>query len=146
MKRIALLDVNVLVAIFDPDHVHHDVAHRWFEAQRTHGWATCPIVENGVVRILSNARLVNPPVSAVDALDRLAEFCEGDGHEFWPDDFSLRELRSASGHGLTHGQVTDVYLLGLAFRHGGRLATFDQSIPIAAVDGATDRHLEVIPA
>ncbi len=146
MKRVALLDVNVLIAIFDPNHVHHEAAHRWFEGQRGQGWATCPITENSVVRILSSIRLVDPPLSAVDALDRLTEFCQGVGHEFWPDDFSIRELRTTKGHRLTHQQVTDVYLLALARRHDGRLATFDRSIAVAAVGGATREHLEIIRA
>ena len=54
MKRPALLDVNVLIAIFAPHHIHHEAAHAWFAANRSSGWATCPLTENGMVRILSN--------------------------------------------------------------------------------------------
>jgi len=41
-------------------------------------------------------------------------------------------------------QFTDVYLLGLAVRHGGKLVTFDRSIPLEAVMGAGPRHLELL--
>jgi toxin-antitoxin system PIN domain toxin len=147
MRRVALLDINVLVALFDPDHVHHEAAHRWFAKERRGGWATCPISENGVVRILSNASYVDPPQAPLDAAERLQQFCESGDHEFWPDEVSIRELRPATeGFALSHKQITDVYLLALAHYHDGRLVTFDRSIPIAGVQGATSRHLEIIAA
>ena len=59
MSLASLLDVNVLVALFDPDHVHHEAAHVWFAATRGAGWATCPLTENGVVRVLSNPSLLH---------------------------------------------------------------------------------------
>ena len=59
-RRPALLDVNVLVALFDPDHVHHDLAHDWFADHRSRGWATCPITENGVIRVLANPAYGSP--------------------------------------------------------------------------------------
>lgn len=147
MSRVALLDINVLVALFDPDHVHHEAAHRWFAKERRRGWATCPISENGLVRILSNAGYADPPQAPLDTAARLKQFCESGGHEFWPDEISIRDLRPAqSGFALSHKQITDVYLLALACHHDGRLATFDRSIPLAAIEGATLRHLEVIAA
>jgi toxin-antitoxin system PIN domain toxin len=144
---VALLDVNVLVALFDPDHVHHELAHDWFEDNRSQGWATCPVTENGFVRVLS-APAYGSPVSRPAALvERLARFCASGGHEFWADTLSLRDtkvfdLSVAAGH----RQVTDVYLLGLAVSRRGCLATFDKSIPLTAVRAARRASLEVIAA
>lgn len=146
MSRVALLDINVLVALFDPDHVHHEAAHDWLEKERQHGWATCPLTENGIVRILSNAAYADPPEAPLDVATRLRQFCASGEHTFWPDDISIRDLRSTKGHILAHKQITDVYLLALARNRNGRLATFDRSVPLAAVDGATHRHIDIIPA
>ncbi|MFI5181104.1 MAG: TA system VapC family ribonuclease toxin [Thermoanaerobaculia bacterium] len=147
MKRIALLDVNVLVALFDPDHVHHEASHAWFPRNRAAGWATCPLTENGLVRILSNPAYgaTSEPPGAI--LGRLDSFCRSGGHVFWPDELSLREARLFHrASRLSHRTVTDVYLLALALHHRGRLATFDRNIPLSAVAGAEPSHLEVIPA
>ena len=145
MKPIALLDVNVLIALFDSVHTHHDLAHDWFADNQQFGWATCPLTENGLLRILgSPARrdtLVPPPLIA----DHLRRLCAHGHHAFWPDTISLRDERIfdlAFVRG--HRQVTDVYLLGLAVEHGGRLVTFDQNIQSAAVKGATRGSLEVL--
>lgn len=143
MARTALLDVNVLVALFDPDHVHHDVAHDWFAGQRAHGWATCPLTENGFVRVLSNPAYGGETLTAARAVALLRRFRESGQHVFWPDAVSLCDtaLFDAAGG---HRQLTDVYLLGLAVAMGGCLATFDRSIPRSAVVGATADALQVI--
>lgn len=147
MSRVALLDVNVLVALFDPDHVHHEAAHAWFALNRGVGWATCPLTENGVVRVLSNPAYGAEPERPGALLARLRSFCASGGHVFWLDDVTLRSARALrAGAALSHGTLTDVYLLALALAHGGRLATFDRRIPVAAVAGAEKEHLEVIPA
>lgn len=146
MSRVALLDVNVLVALFDPEHAHHEAAHQWFGAQRSQGWATCPVTENAVVRILSTAAYADPPETPAAVIVRLQQFCGSGDHEFWADDFSIRDLRSSKGHALANKQITDVYLLALAHHRNSRLATFDRSIPLDVVEGATARHLEIIPA
>ena len=147
MSRVALLDVNVLVALFDPDHVHHEAAHAWFAPSRSEGWATCPLTENGVVRILSNPAYRTEPERPGALLARLRTFCASGGHVFWPDDVTLRSGRALrAGAALSHATLTDVYLLALAVAHGGRLATFYRRIPVAAVAGAAKAHLEVIPA
>jgi uncharacterized protein len=147
VTRVALLDVNVLVALFDPDHVHHEASHAWFGTSRAHGWATCPFTENGLVRILSNASYTGVHQTPAAIRRRLVAFCESGNHDFWPDDVSLRDARLFRlPDAVNHGQVTDVYLLGLAKCHDGLLATFDRRIPLAAVAGAEQRHLEVIPA
>jgi hypothetical protein len=144
---VALLDVNVLVALFDPDHVHHEAAHSWFAAHRDAGWATCPLTENGLIRILSNPAYGGALETPAALVRRLEAFCASGGHVFWADEVSLRDSslfeRTAPA---THRQVTDVYLLGLAQRKGGRLATFDGRIPWTAVVAATRSHLEIITA
>ena len=145
--RVALLDVNVLLALFDPDHVHHDAAHEWFADHREDGWATCPLTENGLVRVLSNPAYAAVHEAPAVIVGRLASFCASGNHVFWRDEVSLRDPRVlAPAAGLTHRHVTDVYLLSLAKHRGGRLATFDRRIPLAAVVGAEPQHLEVIPA
>lgn len=146
MARIALLDVNVLVALFDPDHVHHEAAHEWFSANREDGWATCPVTENGLVRILSNVVYTGVHETAANIRRRLDTFCSSGNHSFWPDDLSLRSEHRFRLSGVSHGQITDVYLLGIATGKDGRLATFDRRIPLRAVIGADPERLEVIPA
>lgn len=144
-SRPALLDVNVLVALFDPDHVHHDTAHDWFADSREGGWATCPLTENGVVRILSNLRYSPTAESPSRIIERLTGVCASGHHVFWPDDVSLRDAsRFVTGAPISHRQVTDVYLLGLAKRNGGRLATFDRTIPLGAVPGGAADDLIII--
>ena len=147
MARVSLLDVNVLVALFDPDHVHHDLAHDWFADHVQDGWATCPVTENGFVRVVSHPRFLATPLRSAVALDQLRKFCASGHHHFWADSVSLRDaalfdLSAAGGH----RQITDVYLLGLATSMKGRLATFDRTIPLAAVKGAKTDHFAVIAA
>lgn len=146
MAPIALLDVNVLVALFDPDHVHHEAAHEWFSANRLHGWATCPLTENGLVRILSNAAYTGSHETTTAIRKRLDTFCSSGNHSFWPDQLSIRDERRFKLSGVTHGQITDVYLLALATEMGGRLATFDRRIPLSAAIRADQKQLEIIPA
>jgi toxin-antitoxin system PIN domain toxin len=143
--RVALLDVNVLVALFDPDHVHHELAHDWFADHRRHGWATCPITENGLVRVLSNPRYGGPELRPAVLMGALVRFLASGDHTFWPATLTLTDERIfdasiASGH----AQLTDVYLLGLAKTMNGCLATFDRTIPIKSVAGASASHLQVI--
>ena len=138
-----LLDVNVLIALVDPHHVHHDAAHAWFADRGRSAWATCPITENGFVRVLSQPNYPNRPGDAPAALTILRQWCATPEHRFWPDDVTLRDLVD-SGTIFTSVHVTDVYLLGLAVRNGGRLATFDRRIPISTIHGAADA-LERIP-
>jgi uncharacterized protein len=106
VTRVALLDVNVLVALFDPDHVHHEAAHDWFAANRKGGWAYSAV--HGT-----------PAMSARP----LESFCASGQHVFWPDEVSLRERQLFDwSAGVTHRQLTDVYLLGLARHKRGRYA------------------------
>jgi toxin-antitoxin system PIN domain toxin len=134
---IALLDVNVLVALLDPAHINHEDAHRWLGRNRRHGWATCPITTNGCIRILSNPAYGTVEATAAEVSGRLRSACAAVDHHFWPDSVSLTDdtlfrLSTIGGH----QKITDAYLLGLAVRNHGRLATFDRSIPLRAVQGA----------
>ena len=139
---VALLDVNVLVALFDPVHAHHETAHEWLKQNRKSGWATCPLTENGLVRVLSNPAYPGRRTTVRDAIRRLAEFRQSGDHTFWPDSASLcDEILVRPAHLLGHRQLTDVYLLALAVTNGGRVATFDRSLPLAAVEGAKTDHV-----
>jgi toxin-antitoxin system PIN domain toxin len=142
----SILDVNVVIALLDPDHAFHERAHEWWTANNKRGWASCPITENGVVRIMSN-----PGYSAKmrftpgDLITRLQTFATETNHEFWPDDVSLRDgtvFATSRIHGSR--QVTDLYLLALASKHKARLATFDRAIPLSAVPAAKAENLAVI--
>jgi uncharacterized protein len=147
VTRVALLDVNVMAALFDPDHVHHEAVHGWFAANRGSGWATCPLTENGLIRILSNPAYADAPETPAAVSRRLRVLCASGNHVFWADEVSLRDSRLfARTAPATHRQVTDAYFLGLAKLKGGRLATFDGGIPLLSVTGATNTHLEIIPA
>jgi uncharacterized protein len=140
----ALLDVNVLIALLDSDHASHDCAINWFAKHAREGWASCPITQNGCIRIMSNPAYPNPlPVQAV--IEHLAEACRQDIHEFWPDEVSLLDshvVDSTRMHGAR--QLTDIYLLALAVQHAGRLVTFDTGIPLAAVRKATTQRLLIL--
>jgi toxin-antitoxin system PIN domain toxin len=141
---VYLLDVNLLLALSDPMHLHHEAAHRWFAAHGRSAWATCPITENGFVRIASHPSYPNRPGDATAVLAILRRFCAVPEHHFWPDDMSLRDLLRPDAV-ITHAQVTDLYLLALAAHKGGKLASFDRRIVTAAVPGGA-AALEIIPA
>ncbi len=137
-----LLDVNVLLALSDPMHIHHEAAHHWFAATGRIAWATCPLTENGFVRIAAHPKYPNRPGDIATVLDILRRFCASENHQFWSDKVTLREIIIPDAI-FTHNHVTDIYLLGLAVRYGGKLATLDQSIPVTVIkDGA--RALELI--
>jgi uncharacterized protein len=129
-----LLDVNMLLALSDPMHIHHDTAHHWFSSRGHAAWATCPITENGFVRIASHPNYPNRPGDAPVVLSILRQFCTAEGHQFWAEDVSLRDILHPSAL-LIHSQVTDVFLLALAVHKRGKLATLDQRISTLAVPG-----------
>ncbi len=131
-----LLDVNVLVALIDPAHVQHDRAHDWFAATGRQAWATCPLTENGVLRVVGHARYPNSPGTPAAVAELIAILRALGGHEFWPDDVSLFNAQLVdTARLLDSGQVTDTYLLALARAHGGKLATFDRHLVTDAVTG-----------
>lgn len=140
----ALLDVNVLIALLDAGHIHHEMAMSWLEDEIGHGWASCPITQNGCVRVMSQPSYpATLPASQV--AERLAEASASADHAFWPADVNLLgdgavEWRRMLGH----RQVTDAYLLALAVRHGGRLVTLDRRIDPDVVRGARPEQLVVL--
>jgi uncharacterized protein len=145
MSQVGLLDVNVLIALFDPDHVHHEVAHDWFGDNRVSGWATCPLTENGFLRVLSNPARGGEITRVPDLVARLQKFCASRYHQFWPDAISIHDERLFDASLIRgHKQLPDVYLLGLAVKRGGRLVTFDRNVPLGAVRGARHETLEVV--
>jgi uncharacterized protein len=142
---IALLDVNVLVALFDAAHLHHEAAHAWFGRSRSRQWATCPLTENGLVRVLSNPSYRGSSTTIDDAAARLHKFCSESRHVFWPDSTTIRDRGLFRwNHVQGHRQIPDVYLLALAVANEGLLATFDSGISLATVQGAAARNLEVL--
>lgn len=145
-NRGFLLDVNVLVALFDEAHVHHGAAHAWFKRTGAGGWRTCPITENGLLRILSHPAYPNSPLPISDLSERLEELkAASKCHAFWSDDYSLSEW--LAGQKLTVGsaQSTDAYLLKLCHRKSGVLATFDHRIRPALIGEPSREMLEYIP-
>ncbi|MDZ7589704.1 MAG: TA system VapC family ribonuclease toxin [Rubrivivax sp.] len=140
----ALLDVNVLIALLDPDHVHHRSATRWLVQNLHSGWASCPLTQNGCIRIMSQPAYPNgaPPGRIAS---RLREAMHTPAHEFWPDD--LDGVASTALDWtviLSSRQLTDAYLLALAVRRGGRFVTLDRGVPLAAVEGAQPQSLVVL--
>lgn len=142
--RRALLDVNVLLALLDADHVDHERAHDWLDAEIAGGWASCAITENGFVRVLAQPRYPSP-VTPAEAIELLARACAGEDHAFWPCDVSVLDARIVD-RSRVHGsrQVTDAYLLALAVANDGRFVTFDRSLSLASVPGAGEHHLTVL--
>ncbi len=142
--RRALLDVNVLLALLDGDHVDHERALDWLDADIEGGWASCAITQNGFVRVISQPRYPSP-ISPSVAIELLERACNTRYHAFWPCDASLLDPGMVDRSRL-HGprQVTDAYLLALAAKHDGRLVSFDRSLPLQSVPGATREHLAIL--
>ena len=136
MTGPALLDVSLLIALFDPTHVHHDAAHEWFADNRARGWATCAFTENAFIRILSRPREGRPSERPGVLATHLRSFCGASDHVFFADEVSLLDAARFDLSAAPHRQLTDIYLAGLAHANGGVLATFDRSIPVSAAIGA----------
>ena len=140
----ALLDVNVLVALLDAAHVHHGAASSWLDRNLERGWASCPITQNGCLRVLSSENYPrSQPVAAVAA--RLREATATRFHEFWTDDFSVLDTTRLDHDWLLRTrQVDDGYLLAMAVRREGVFVTLDRGIDLNLVRGAQSRHVLVI--
>ena len=131
-----LLDVNVLIALVDPGHVQHEQAHTWFSRVGHKSFATCPLTENGLVRIVGHPKYPNSPGPPSTVVQSLVTIRGLPGHTFWPDQISLADdAFVASALLSSHARVTDSYLLALAHANGGRLATLDQKLATEAVPG-----------
>ncbi len=144
MSRVALLDVNVLIALLDADHVHHASAEEWLADNLEHGWATCAITQMGAARIMSNPRYP-ADLSARAALGWVRAAVATPHHTMWPCDIAPTDDTCLdSTHVLRHTQITDAYLLALAVRHQGRLVTFDRGISVSTATGAEPDQLLVL--
>lgn len=141
----ALLDVNVLIALLDAGHTHHAAATRWLSEHLDAGWASCPLTQNGCIRILSQTTYPNR-APAAEVAARLAEATSHPAHHFWPDAVSLLTPGLMEWNNLlTSRHVTDAYLLALAVKNRGSFVTLDKGIPLSAVQGAQVKHLVVLP-
>lgn len=131
-----LLDVNVLIALVDPAHVQHEAAHKWFADVGSAGFATCPITENGLLRIVGHPKYPNSPGAPGAVASLLHALRSLPGHKFWTDRISIADERYIDATRLSHhAQVTDCYLLALARAHNGRLASMDRRLMVDAVVG-----------
>jgi toxin-antitoxin system PIN domain toxin len=140
-----LLDINLIIALMDPDHVFHQKAHDWWGEQGK-PWASCPLTENGFIRITSSAAYSpGQPATVLEMTSRFAAFASNSDHEFWPDAFSITDPtlfdRSLI---LSSKYLTDLYLLKMASKNDGCLATFDRNIPIGAATGVRNETLLVL--
>jgi len=133
----ALLDVNVLIALLDADHIHHEVARRWLRDNIDEGWATCPLTENGCVRVMAEPTYPNR-VPAHLVAERLRRATATEHHRFWPDAVSLLRPGVVDwAQQIGPGEIADIYLLALAAAHNGRYVTFEARFDLRAVPGAT---------
>lgn len=143
---IDLLDVNVLVSLAWPNHVHHVAAHTWF-GSRPNGqaWATTPITECGFVRVSSNRAAIPTAVTPGEAMSLLSKIRATAGHQFLPDDVEdvLGQGYLDTNRLVAHRLVTDAHLLALARRHGARFATLDRGV--RAMAGADCADVELVP-
>lgn len=139
----SLLDVNVLIALFDSEHVFHEQAQSWFHASVRDGWASCPITQAGFIRVISNPRYP-AGITTTQAFRLLEEATTGSFHEFWPADLPMSTSSLDPTHILGPGQVTDAYLLGLAVNRSARFVTFDRRIDLSCVPQATVENMLVL--
>lgn len=139
-----LLDVNVLIALVDPAHLQHEQAHNWFSRVGKKSFATCPITENGLLRIVGHPKYPNSPGPPSAVAPLLAAIRGLPGHHFWLDKISIADRSYVDVSKLSnHSRVTDSYLLALAHAHGGRLASMDQRLALEAVSAGAE-SLEII--
>jgi toxin-antitoxin system PIN domain toxin len=140
----ALFDVNVLLALFDTGHVHHSRSRTWWDANHHLGWASCPLTQNGFLRIISQ-RHYPRPLTLRQATQVLHAQVSLPGHAFWPDDLSLTDAEVFDRDRLiVSDQITDVYLLALAAKNGGRFVTFDHGIAHSAARKADASQLLIL--
>ena len=140
----SLYDVSALIALLDENHHAHDAVFLWFNLNIEQGWASCPLTQNGFLRILSQPSYLRP-LSLTEAYERLLVATSTPYHQFIADDISLLDDTLVQYSDLySYRQLTDVYLLALAVAHDARLVTLDTHIPLGAVRGANEGHLVVI--
>lgn len=128
---IELPDVNVLIPLIDPVHIHHNAAQAWFQTARAQGWATCPFTEAGLIRIMGNSTYQNGAVPFAEIAARLQVLISANAatHHYWEVDLTLRDTQTfALGQLRGHNQLADLYLLALCQQNNGVLVTFDVNI------------------
>ncbi len=141
--KVWLFDTNVLIAILDPDHLHHEIVQGWLTRSGIKKWATCPITQNGYVRIVSQSKYDNP-ITAVAAIALLTTATASRDHQFWSDGLSITDGSVFSPEAIRKSeQVTDTYLLALAKLHNGILATMDRRLSLDAVPNGHE-HYELV--
>ena len=140
--RISLLDVNVLIALAWPNHVHHCQAMDWFKHHHSAGWATCPVTQSGFVRVSSNPQVIDQQMTPREAMVHLRKIISFRHHVFWADDtpFAAADFVDETKL-LSYRQVSDAHLLGIVLRHGGRLATLDRGIAALVPEGFSQEEV-----
>lgn len=139
----ALLDINVLLGLLDPDHAHHELAHEWARDGLTPGWASCALTQNGFVRVISQGAYPGD-FSVPQAVAALRRATADPRHEFFPCDIELTSPTIIADGILSPRQITYTYLLALAVSRDATFVTFDTGIDRTVVAGADDRHLTVL--
>lgn len=124
---VYLLDVNVLIALAWPQHVHHARSHAWFDSLAGQ-WATTPVTEAGYLRLTMNPAVVGTTVRASEALASLSALRASAGHVFLVDNSSLADPRIDLSRVASYRQITDAHLVNLAAMSGAVLATLDRGI------------------
>ena len=143
--KTALLDLNILTALLWPAHEHHEAAHRWFRARGSARWATCSLTQLGFVRIVSNPAFSRDALPPAESVALLAKNLTHTGHEFWTESLQVPAAIKGMEPGLQgYRQLTDAYLLALASRRKGVLATFDRATRTLAGD-AFHSAVEIVP-
>lgn len=144
---VSLLDVNLLVALAWPSHVHHRPALAWFRENQSRGWATCPLTQSGFVRVSANPQVLSEAKTVREAVQLLQRIVLLPHHQFWLDDVSIAASPGFDTTRVTgYRQITDAHLLALALHRGGRLATFDRKIAALAPAGASADVVSLIAA
>ena len=141
---IRLADINLLIALADPSHLHHRAARSWLKSKTEVSLATCALTENGFLRIYGHPSYSGGPGAPSKALEDLQAYRQRKGHCFLPCDLSFDDKIFKDLERVTPKQLTDLYLVALAARHGVRFASFDASIPVNRVHGGPNA-IEVIP-
>jgi uncharacterized protein len=145
---VALLDVNVLIALFWQFHPDHATAQQWFREKAQKGWATCAMTQTGFVRLASNSSFTHGVIHPVQAAALLEENLKHPLHRFWMDDIGIHEALDPFRKRISgHRQIPDAYLLALAMHNKGHLVTFDKAIASLLPDEKSrTRHIITLPA
>ena len=144
---VGLLDVNVLIALAWPSHVHHRHALMWFAANRQEGWATCPLTQCAFIRVSSNPKIISDAVTPGEALAVLRKIVSLEHHVFWPDDIPFHREAVPTDLIFSHRQITDAYLLGLSIHNRGKLVTFDRGVAaLIPPESPHNNSLEILTA